>query len=39
MEEEVPGEEAPIDGGADTAPDTATSGEGVPQDGATDVTV
>jgi len=39
MEEEVPGEDAPIDGGADTAPDTATSGEGVPQDGATDVTV
>ena len=39
MEEEVPGEEAPIDGGATDAPDTATGGEGVPQEGATDVTV
>ena len=38
-QEEVPGGEAPIDGGADTAPETATGGEGVPQDGATDVTV
>ena len=39
MEEEVPGGEAPIDGGATDAPDTATGGEGVPQEGATDVTV
>ena len=39
MEEEVPGGEAPIDGGAADAPDTATGGEGVPQEGATDVTV
>ena len=39
MEEEVPGGEAPIDGGATDAPDTATGGEGVPQEGATDITV
>tara|TARA_B100001057_G_scaffold500579_1_gene616436 strand:- start:4259 stop:6004 length:1746 start_codon:yes stop_codon:yes gene_type:complete len=39
MEEEVPGGEAPIDGGATDAPETATGGEGVPQEGATDVTV
>tara|TARA_B100000963_G_scaffold232907_1_gene203411 strand:+ start:2842 stop:4587 length:1746 start_codon:yes stop_codon:yes gene_type:complete len=39
MEEEVPGGEAPIDGGATDAPETATGGEGVPQEGATDITV
>ena len=39
MDAEVPGGEAPIDGGATDAPDTATGGEGVPQEGATDVTV
>ena len=39
MDEEVPGGEAPIDGGAADAPETATGGEGVPQEGATDVTV
>ena len=39
MEEEVPGGEAPVDGGATDAPETATGGEGVPQEGATDVTV
>jgi hypothetical protein len=39
MDEEVPGGEAPIDGGATDAPETATGGEGVPQEGATDITV
>jgi hypothetical protein len=39
MEAEVPGGEAPIDGGADGAPETATGGEGVPQEGSTDITV
>ena len=39
MDAEVPGGEAPIDGGAADAPDTATGGDGVPQEGATDVTV
>ena len=40
MEEEVPGGEAPVDGGATDAPETATGGEGVPpQEGATDITV
>ena len=39
MEAEVPGDEAPIDGGAAEAPETATGGDGVSQEGATDVTV
>jgi len=39
MEAEVPGGEAPIDGGADGAPETATGGDGVPQEGSTDITV
>ena len=34
------GGEAPVDGGATDAPETATGGEGVPpQEGATDITV